>query len=96
VRRKFEWDENKAQSNLRKHSISFSRAIRVFSDPFQILEQDQHVDGEERWRTTGAIGDFTIVVVAHTIRDHEQGTEVIRIISARRAEPHERRRYDAG
>jgi len=93
---RFEWDENKAQSNLRKHGLSFQQAVRVFSDPFQLVDQDRYVDGEERWQTIGSIDNFTIVVVAHTIRDHEQGTEVIRIISARRAGPHERRRYDAG
>ena len=94
--RTFEWDEHKAQSNLRKHGLSFETAVRVFSDPLQILVQDRHVGGEERWQTTGAIENFTIVVVAHTIKDHEQGTEIIRIISARKAEPHERRRYEAG
>lgn len=94
--RRFEWDENKALSNLRKHGISFERAVRVFSDPFQIMEQDRHVDGEERWQTIGSIENFTIVVVAHTIRDNEQGIEVIRIISARKAEPYERHRYEAG
>lgn len=94
--RKFVWDENKARSNLRKHGISFESAVRVFDDPFQRMEQDRHESGEERWQTTGTIENFTIVVVAHTIRDDEQGTEIIRIISARRAEPHERRQYEAG
>ena len=92
----FEWDPEKARSNLRKHGIAFEDAIFAFYDPLHIRVQDRHVNGEERWQTTGAIHTFTIVVVAHTIWDDEQGTEVIRIISARRAEPHERRAYENG
>jgi uncharacterized protein len=92
----FQWDENKARSNLRKHGISFERAVRVFGDPFRSTEQDRHEDGEERWKTTGQIENLNIVVVAYTTWDNDQGTEVIRIISARKAEPHERRRYEDG
>ena len=91
---KFEWDENKAASNLRKHGISFESAARVFLDPLAIREQDQIVDDEERWQIIGTYDTFKLVVVAHTTRDNQDGEEFIRIISARKAERRERRRYE--
>jgi uncharacterized DUF497 family protein len=66
----------------------------VFNDPHLVMEQDREIDGEERWQTTGRIGSRTVVLVAHTVVDEDE--EVIcRIISARQATPHERRRYEA-
>jgi hypothetical protein len=93
---RFEWDPKKAQSNLRKHGIAFEDAIHVFSDPLHLRVQDRHESGQERWQAIGVIGNFTVVVVTHTTLDDEQGTEVIRIISARKAERHERRQYESG
>lgn len=92
----FEWDGEKAKKNLRKHHISFEDATLVFEDPLAISRQDQIVKGELRWKTIGMAGTCTLVVVAHTERDEENGTEVIRIISARAAEPKERRDYERG
>jgi uncharacterized DUF497 family protein len=92
----FQWDPAKAQSNLQKHGIAFEDVIQIFYDPLTLREQDRHVAGEERWQAIGVISRYTIVVVAHATWDNEQGTEVIRIISAREAEPYERRRYEAG
>ena len=91
---KFGWDANKAASNLRKHGIAFEDAARVFFDPLSVREQDRIVDGEERWQTIGTFDDQKLIVVAHTTTDDETGEEVIRIISARKAERHERRRYE--
>ena len=48
---------------------------------------------ERRWQTLGLVEGWLLLLVAHTVWD-EDGTEVIRIISARRAEPKERRRYE--
>jgi uncharacterized DUF497 family protein len=91
---RFEWDPAKAASNLRKHRVSFELAIRVFADPFALVEQDRIEGGEQRWQTLGMIEDSVLLLlVAHTVRE-EGDTEVIRIISARRAEPKERRRYE--
>lgn len=92
----FEWDPDKAERNLRKHGIAFEDVVPIFYDPLTIRLQDRHVDGEERWQAIGTLGQFRIVVVAHTTRDNEQGTETIRIISARPAERHERRTYEDG
>ncbi|MGI0119649.1 BrnT family toxin [Zooshikella sp. RANM57] len=91
---KFIWDKNKNASNQRKHGLSFELALRVFSDPHQLSIQDRYVDGEERWQTTGEICGVAIVLVAHTIKEDEGGEEIVRIISARRAEKHEIRCYE--
>ncbi|WP_095202427.1 BrnT family toxin [Mesorhizobium carmichaelinearum] len=89
---RFEWDPEKARSNLRKHGVSFETAVRVFSDPFALVEQDRVDDGEYRWQTTGVVDGALVLLVAHADRE-EDGIEVIRIISARRATPVERKRY---
>jgi len=91
---RFEWDKAKAESNLRKHSVSFEIATRVFADLFAVVKQDRIENGEHRWQTLGLVDGYLLILVAHTVRDDEDGTEVIRIISARRAEPKERKRYE--
>ena len=91
---RFEWDPAKAASNLRKHGVSFPLAARVFADPLRATALDRIVDGEMRWRTIGLVEGVLLLVVAHTMREEENGAEIIRIISARRAEPAERRRYE--
>lgn len=92
---RFEWDPPKAARNKAKHKLSFELAKEVFFDPFVLTELDGYEHGEERWRTIGAIGS-ALVLVIHTTRENEAGEEVIRIISARRAEPKERRHYEEG
>jgi uncharacterized protein len=75
----FEWGQSKAESNLRKHGISFELAAEVFADPLPVFEQDR-IDGYEyRWRTMGMVRGFVLLVVAHNVRD-EAGGEIIRII----------------
>jgi uncharacterized DUF497 family protein len=91
---RFEWDSAKAESNLKKHRVSFETASRSFSDPFAIVEQDRIENGEYRWQALGIVDGYLLLLVAHTVRDDEDGTEVIRIIAARRAEPKERKRYE--
>lgn len=90
----FEWDEAKAASNLRKHGVSFKIATRVFADPFVLAEQDRIENGEYRWRTLGMVEGSLLLLVAHTVREEATGIEIIRIISARRADPKERRHYE--
>jgi uncharacterized DUF497 family protein len=96
MERYFEWDDKKSQSNFRKHGIWFEEAARIFDDPLAVSAQDRFESGEYRWQTIGMAGGCLLLLVAHTVRDHEDGTEVIRIISARRTEPRERRRYERG
>ncbi len=84
----FEWDEAKAAENYAKHRVSFEVAIEVFKDAFAIERLDDREDyGEDRYSILGMV-DGRILYVAFTLRN---GT--IRIISARGAEPHERRQY---
>ncbi len=91
---KFEWHEQKNRLNLQKHRISFEMAVLVFADPLHVSIQDRFENGEERWQTLGMVNGQLMLLVAHTIQDSEDG-EVIRIISARRADPKERRLYEA-
>ena len=93
--RQFEWDSAKAASNRLKHGVRFEIAARVFADPLAVTEFDGFEHSEPRWRTIGMVDGVQLLVVAHTQRD-QNGDEVIRIISARRAEPRERRRYGEG
>ena len=90
---RFEWDETKNRLNLRKHDVRFETAVLVFDDPYAITQRDRSFDDEERWITVGAIGPGSILLVVHTFYE-EHDEEVIRVISARAAESHERRSYE--
>lgn len=90
---RFEWDPRKNVLNLRKHKLSFETAQLIFQDPQIHSELDHIVDGEERWQSIGYVNSVLIVLVAHSVRD-EDGEEVIRILSARKATAHERKRYE--
>jgi uncharacterized DUF497 family protein len=90
---RFEWDEQKNRQNLRKHDVRFETAVLVFDDPYAITRRDVTFEDEERWITVGAIGPGSILLVVHTFYE-EHNEEVIRVISARAAESHERRAYE--
>lgn len=95
---RFEWDEAKNLSNQCKHDgVNFEDALRVFQDPLHVSVQDRVESGEQRWQTVGAVHGLVILVVAHTVAEEDAdggSVEIIRIISARRATPRERRRYE--
>ncbi len=87
---KFEWDPAKAQSNLKKHKITFEEAVTVFYDPLAATFDDpDHSEGEYRLITIGFSSDNRLLVVSHS----EDG-ETLRIISARPATAHERKRHE--
>ena len=87
---KFEWDINKANANQKKHSVTFEEASTVLSDVFSITVTDPlHPENEERWVTIGQSDKDRTLIVVHT----ERG-DAIRIISARLANIHERKRYE--
>jgi uncharacterized protein len=88
----FDWDNQKAQLNWRKHRISFEEASTVFSDPLAITFPDpDHSEKEERWVIIGmSMFGRTLMVI------HLERAAVIRIISARRADRRERRDYEEG
>lgn len=84
----FEWGEDKAARNLRKHHIRFEDALPAFRDPFAIEFEDDRFDyGEPRYILIGMVEPDVLVVV------HTERNDRIRIISARKAEPNERRWY---
>lgn len=87
----FEWDQEKNRSNRAKHKVSFETAIAVFEDEYALDDLDCIVDGEERWSRMGVV-DGIVLFVVHTWRC-EPEVEAIRIISARKAIPQERRVY---
>ncbi len=84
----FEWDEAKAAENDARHGVSFDTAKKVFKDPFAIERLDDREDyGEDRFNIFGMV-EGRLLFVVYTLRN---GT--IRLISARGAEPHEKRKY---
>ena len=84
----FEWDPTKAEANLRKHGVAFSKAIEVFQDPFRQDQPDTLNDyGEDRWITLGRVEHAVLHVVSTRRREN------IRLISARKATRNEQRVY---
>ena len=87
----FEWDADKAALNLHKHHVSFEDAARVFLDPNRIETFDgRDAYGEDRWKTVGLV-EPALLAVVYTVRG-EDG-HVTRLISARKADAHERAQY---
>jgi uncharacterized DUF497 family protein len=89
----FEWDPEKDRINRAKHGVAFEDAVLVWDDPLMVLSQDLYATGEPRWIALGRVGVTTILFVVHVYRD-EDDEQYIRIISARKATRHERRKYD--
>ena len=90
----FEWDAAKNRSNQKKHAgIDFETASRVFGDPSLIIRKDRAMDGEQRWHAIGAVRKAVLLVVHVYREENPNGEEVIRIVSAREADPRERRIY---
>jgi len=92
---KFTWDEQKNRRNIAKHKVSFETTALVFDDPRAVSRIERIEGGEERWQTLGLAGGIVVLLVAHTYRE-SNGEESIRIISARKATPHERKIYEQG
>jgi uncharacterized protein len=92
----FAWDEAKRQKTLEERGIDFIDAARIWLDPRRQERRDTRENyGEERFQTVG-LAEFSILFVVYTIRSFEEGREVIRIISARKANKKERELYLAG
>ena len=92
----FSWDDDKNESNQRKHGVSFEAAQLVFDDPLHITRQDRIENGEQRWQTIGMAGGIVLLLVAHTWYETESGAEYVRLISARRTTKLERKIYEQG
>ncbi|HEY4957497.1 MAG TPA: BrnT family toxin [Caldimonas sp.] len=88
----FEWDDKKAESNLRKHRIAFDEAVTVFGDKAALTFSDtDHSDNEDRSRTLGTSSAGRLLVVVHMERHNN-----VRIISARKATRYEKSIYENG
>ena len=86
----FGWDQRKAESNARKHGVTFDEACTAFADPLALLVPDpDHSFGEERYVVLGMSDQKKLLVVAFVERPPRT-----RLISARRATPRERRLYE--
>lgn len=88
----FDWDQKKAESNLRKHGVSFDEAATVFLDPMAASGPDpEHSVSEDRYITFGFSRLGRLIAVCHTYRPG-----AIRIINARRVTRGERKLYEEG
>ena len=86
----FEWPPKKARLNLRKHGVSFDEAATVFYDPLSATFDDpDHSDEEQRLITVGVSSQDRLLVLAHTERGN-----AVRIINARPATAHERKKHE--
>jgi uncharacterized protein len=83
----FEWDTAKEEANRKKHGVDFRTAAKVFLDPHVIEFDDLDTTGELRFNAIGVVDD-RMLFVTYALRG-----EIVRIISARGAEPHEKRKY---
>ncbi|KZZ60057.1 MAG: BrnT family toxin [Oleiphilaceae bacterium] len=89
---KFEWDANKAASNIKKHGVSFEEAKSVFYDnAARLIPDPDSSEGEERFILLGQSSYLKTLVVCHCYRDSE---DTIRIISARKADKRESKQYE--
>ncbi len=89
---RFEWDERKNAINKRKHRVSFAEAESVFSDDHALLIADpDHSEDEDRFIVMGLSATPRLLVVCHCYREDD---DVVRIISARKANRLEQRAYE--
>jgi len=86
----FEWDEEKARSNLKKHDVSFDEAATIFNDPrIATISDPDHSQDEERYVSIGKSAIMSLLSVIHTYRK-----ERTRLISARKATKAEKKIYE--
>ena len=86
---KFEWDERKSKTNIRKHKVSFETACEAFFDPFLRVVNAGIVEGEPREAIIGMTENWRLFYIVYI-----EGDDVIRIVSARTAEKQERKIYE--
>jgi uncharacterized DUF497 family protein len=86
----FEWDEEKAKANLKKHRVGFDEAATVFTDSYSLtIHNPDHSADEQRYIDIGTSEKGRVLVVVYTERDSN-----IRIVSCRKATPSERKLYE--
>lgn len=87
----FDWDPQKATTNLNDHKVSFEEAASVFGDRLRLHPDPDHSAGEKRWLTFGFSSAGRLLVVSHTERN-----TTIHLISARLVSRRERKIYEEG
>ena len=88
----FEWDPAKDRANKRRHGVGFDEAMAVFFDEHALLiDDDEHSEAEDRFVLLGLSNKLRILLVCHCYRRND---EVVRIISARKADRQERAEYN--
>ena len=91
---KFEWDDKKAKSNLKKHGVSFEEAQTVFFDDLAVqFWDDSQSKKEERFLMLGLSNKLRVLLVVHCFRENDSA---IRIVSARKATKKEMNEYSGG
>ena len=92
---RYDWDPEKAATNLVDHKVSFEEARTVFQDPLAMTRPDtDNLEREERWITIGESSRKGLLLVVHTHVELDDCVIYIRIISARKPNRHERRQYE--
>jgi hypothetical protein len=90
----FEWDEAKADTNARKHGVTFELASTVFQDPRLLTVADlEHSDTEERWISVGCASNGVVLSVVYLWSEADSAATSIRMISARKSTQAENRQY---
>jgi uncharacterized protein len=89
---RFEWDPAKATANRRTHRVSFAEAVTVLEDEFALTREDPDAVDEPRFVTLGLSNLGNLLVVVYTYRE----PDIIRMISAWRANKRQRLRYEEG
>jgi len=84
-----EWDSDKADSNLKKHGVSFEEAATALLDPMALAQEDGSSEGEPRWVLIGMSAQLRLLTVVHTLRHQDR----VRLISARKATRKEAKYY---
>jgi len=93
----FDWDPQKAATNLKKHRVKFEKAATIFNDPRALtIFDDEHSQNEERWVTIGMDNSANLLVVVHTYQEIDKNVSRIRIISAQKAQKNEISQYMEG
>jgi len=93
----FEWDEAKADANVRKHGVTFELASTIFFDPNLLTVADvEHSEAEERWFSVGIASNGVLLLGVYLWSDTDPAATKVRLISARRATPVERAQYQEG
>lgn len=88
---RFEWDEQKAESNKQKHGVTFKEAQTVFYDEnARLIYDPEHSVEEDRYILLGVSSSLRLLLVCHLYKEND---ELIRIISARKATKNERQQY---